>query len=104
MIGEMEWDMDSIAVLSIGTGSAIRDLRKETLREGQWGWGMLEWILPNKGNIINTFQDGGSEASQAIVEVLFAVRLLLCCIPGQDQVASHPPTELMGMASCIQVG
>jgi len=39
---------------------------------------MLEWILPNKGNIINTIQDGGSEASQAIVEVVFAVRLLLC--------------------------
>jgi len=78
MIGEMEWDMDSIAVLSVGTGSAIRDLRKETLREGQSGWGMLEWILPNKGNIITTITDGGSEASQAIVEVLFAVCLLLC--------------------------
>lgn len=74
MIGEMGWDMDSIAVLSVGTGSAVRDLRKETLREGQWGWGMLEWILPNKGNIINTIQDGSSEASQAIVEVLFALR------------------------------
>jgi len=39
---------------------------------------MLEWILPNKGNIITTITDGGSEASQAIVEVLFAVCLLLC--------------------------
>ena len=94
MIGEMEWDMDSIAVLSVGTGSAVRDLRKETLREGRWGWGMLEWILPNKGNIINTIQDGGSEASQAIVQVLFAVRLLLCCIPFQHWIVSHHRWQL----------
>ena len=78
MIGEMEWDMDSIAVLSIGTGSAVRDLRKETLREGRAGGGMLEWILPNKGKIIHNIKDGGSEARQAIVEGLFAGRLLLC--------------------------
>ncbi len=73
MIGEMGWDMENIAVLSVGTGTAVRDLRNGTLREGRWGWGMLEWILPNEGNLVTTIMDGGSEASQAIVEVFFRV-------------------------------
>ena len=76
MVGEMEVDMDHIAVLSIGTGTAIRDLRKGTLKSGRRGWGMLEWILPNEGNIVTTIMDGSSEASQAIVEVFFKVSRL----------------------------
>ena len=73
MLGEMDIDMDNIAVLSIGTGSAIKDLRKGTLKSKGRGWGMLEWILPNEGNIVTTIMDGSSEASQAIVEVFFKV-------------------------------
>lgn len=74
MMGEMGQDMDNIAVLSIGTGTAIKDLRMGTLKSRGRGWGMLEWILPNQGNIVTTIMDGSSEASQAIVEVFFKVR------------------------------
>ena len=74
--------MEKIAVLSVGTGTAIRDMRARTLKEGRWGWGMLEWILPSEGNIINTIMDGGSEASQAIVQILFEVCVddVTCCV------------------------
>ena len=65
--------MENIAVLSIGTGTAVADLRKGVLKEGRRGWGMLEWILPNQGNIVTTIMDGTAEAGQAIVEVLFRV-------------------------------
>lgn len=74
MMGEMDLDMNNIAVLSIGTGTAIKDLRVGTLKSRGRGWGMLEWILPNQGNIVTTIMDGSSEASQAIVEVFFKVR------------------------------
>lgn len=74
MMGEMGLDIDNIAVLSIGTGSAIMDLRKGTLKSRGQGWGMLEWILPNQGNIVTTIMDGSSEASQAIVDIFFKVR------------------------------
>ena len=77
MIGELGLHMDNIAVLSIGTGTAVQDLRKRTLKEGRWGWGMLEWILPSEGNIINTIMDGSSEADQAVMEVFF--RVCFCC-------------------------
>ena len=73
MIGEMGVPLDHIAVLSIGTGTAVADLRKGVLKEGRRGWGMLEWILPNQGNIVTTIMDGTAEAGQAIVEVLFRV-------------------------------
>ena len=84
MAGEMEIDMDRVAVLSIGTGSAIRDLRKGMLKSGGRGWGMLEWILPNEGNIVTTIMDGSSEASQAIVDIFFKVEcpvILLGSVP-----------------------
>ena len=74
MLGEMGLDMDNIAVLSIGTGSAVKDLRKGTLKSRGRGWGMLEWVLPDQGNFVTTIMDGSSEASQAIVEVLFKVQ------------------------------
>lgn len=74
MTGEMGIPMENIAVLSIGTGTAVADLRKRVLKEGRRGWGMLEWILPNQGNIVTTIMDGTAEAGQAIVEVLFRVR------------------------------
>lgn len=77
MTGEMGIPMDNIAVLSIGTGTAVADLRKGVLKEGRRGWGMLEWILPNQGNIVTTIMDGTAEAGQAIVEVLFRVRKTL---------------------------
>ena len=78
MMGEMGQDMDNIAVLSIGTGTAIQDLRMGTLKSRGRGWGMLEWILPNQGNIVTTIMDGSSEASQAIAEVFFKVRKGMC--------------------------
>ena len=78
MVGEAECDTENIAVLSIGTGSTVRDLRRETLREGRWGWGLLEWILPNKGNLVTTVMDGDSEASQAVAQIFFRVCRLLC--------------------------
>lgn len=74
----MNIPMERIAVLSIGTGTAVADLRKGVLKEGKRGWGMLEWILPNQGNIVTTIMDGTAEAGQAIVEVLFRVGLYLC--------------------------
>lgn len=42
MIGELGHDTDDFAVLSIGTGSAVRDMCKRPLKEGHWRWGMLE--------------------------------------------------------------
>lgn len=80
MLGELGQDMDNIAVLSIGTGSAVKDLRKGTLKSRGRGWGMLEWILPNQGNIVTTIMDGSSEASQAIVEVFFKVTTCIWCV------------------------
>lgn len=85
MLGELGQDMDNIAVLSIGTGSAVKDLRKGTLKSRGRGWGMLEWILPNQGNIVTTIMDGSSEASQAIVEVFFKDKLG----PAQESGKQH---------------
>ena len=82
MIGEMGVPMDHIAILSIGTGTAVSDLRKGVLKEGRRGWGMLEWILPNQGNLVTTIMDGTAEAGQAIVEVLF--RVSMCTLLQKD--------------------
>ena len=79
-MGELDQDMDNIAVLSIGAGAAVKDLRMGTLKSRGRGWGMLEWILPNQGNIVTTIMDGSSEASQAIVEVFFKVRKGMCAL------------------------
>lgn len=84
----MEIDMDRVAVLSIGTGSAIRDLRKGMLKSGGRGWGMLEWILPNEGNIVTTIMDGSSEASQAIVDIFFKVECPVILLGSVPQVAA----------------
>lgn len=102
MIGEMGCDMENTAVLSVGTGSAVRDLRNKTLKEigGRRGWGMLEWILPNDGNIVNALMDGGSEASQAIVEIFFRVRTTWHVIVTDSDILYHTGSSKSLCSSC----